>query len=384
MNITGSIQQKNGKYHMVFNIPTQGGKSKQKWKTTGLPIRGNKKAAERLLRETLEEMNEDTTLGYSIQVARYFKEWLKEIEDTVRPNTLRGYKNNMENHIIPYFSANKMLLQDLKPYHLDNYYSQKLGSKHLSNSGKSLSGSTIKHHHQNISKALNDALRKGYISTNPAVLAKIPKAEKYQASFLEPEEMVLLMSLIEGSEIELPVKLCAMYGLRRSEVLGLRWENIDLDKNVLLVIETFQQHIGCDYIDDTKTFYSKRFLPITDSIKTLLLKHKKLQNERFKAMGNYYEESDYLCTFSNGKRISPNYLSKKFHQIILKSSLPTIRLHDLRHSVASNLLNSGFSVVEVRDWMGHANASTTLDIYAHAMKNSKQKLANKLDEIFEM
>lgn len=290
----------------------------------------------------------------------------------------------MKNHIIPYFEEKNILLKDLKAYHLDEYYKLKINASHINQSNKILSATSVKHHHQQISKALSDAQRKGYVEMNAASLAKTPKAEKYKASFLESEEVSKLLTLVKKTSIEIPVTLCAIYGLRRSEVLGLRWTNIDFNKGYIHISETLQQNTGGNYVDKTKTESSNRTLPLTDSVRTLLTNHKSMQEKTALAMGDFYTNSDYVCTFVDGNIISPNYLSKKFNQLISKSSVAKIRLHDLRHSVASNLFANGFSVVEVQEWLGHANASTTLDIYTHAMKDSKQKSANKLDEMFTL
>ena len=100
-------------------------------------------------------------------------------------------------------------------------------------------------------------------------------------------------------------------------------------------------------------------------------------------MGNYYIASDYVCTWNNGEVISPNYLTKTFHSVISKSVLPNIRLHDLRHSVATNLLHNGVQVVDVQEWLGHANASTTLDIYSHAAKSAKDEIARKIETMMK-
>ena len=121
---------------------------------------------------------------------------------------------------------------------------------------------------------------------------------------------------------------------------------------------------------------------MTDMVYKLLQTHKRLQDERKQIMGNYYVQNDYVCTWANGKVIAPNYLTKTFHSVISKSTLPQIRLHDLRHSVASNLLDKGFSVVQVQEWLGHGSAATTLNFYAHADKRSKLEIANALQSMF--
>lgn len=384
MDITGSIQEKNGRYHMVINMPKENGKTKPKWETTGLKTRGNKKQAEKMLSERLSELNKFNLPYCKISVADYFSDWLQKIQKEVRPNTYRSYYGNMTNHIIPYFEQRKILLQDLKPYHLEDYYKSKLQTNSKLSSSEALSPTTIKHHHQNISKALSDALRRGIIYYNPASAAKTPKAERYRGDYLSPKQIDEMLTLFKGSTVELPVTLCAVYGFRRSEVLGLRWSNVDFERKTITIAETLQQNTGGNYCDKPKTESSYRTLPMTDSIYTRLTAHKGLQDERKAIMGNYYISSDYVCTWANGEVITPNYLTRTFHSVISKSNLPQIRLHDLRHSVASNLIANGMSIVDVQEWLGHANASTTLDVYSHAAKSSKDNIAAALQQMISL
>jgi len=183
--------------------------------------------------------------------------------------------------------------------------------------------------------------------------------------------------------VELPVRLCAFYGFRRSEVLGLKWGAIDFERRTVSVETTLQQGIGGNYEDETKTESSMRTLPMSQSIYDLLKRQQELQKERCKLMGEYYIDSDYLCTWPNGAVITPNYLSKSFHDVISKSTLPQIRLHDLRHSAATNLLELGFNVVQVAEWLGHENPNTTLKFYGHAVKTSKMEMTDALDKVLE-
>lgn len=384
MATTGSVQLKNGKWYAVLNLYDENGKRKPKWIPTGLPERGNKKNAEKILREKINEWDKKNLTYSNLTVAEYFTQWLDRIKIEVKPNTFRGYENNMVKHIIPYFEKKKILLQELKPYHLEDYYKYKLSTDSNLTTAEALSTTTIKHHHQNISNALSDAVRRGIIYVNPASSAKTPKAEKYKAEFLNPEQVDNLLLLVKGSVIEIPVILCALYGFRRSEVLGLTWKNVDFVNRTITVAETVQQNTGGSYTDTPKTDSSYRTLPMLESVYTLLETHKRLQEERKRLMGESYIDSDYVCTWNDGKLISPNYLTSQFNKIIKNSTLPTIRLYDLRHSAASNLLNRGLSVVQVQEWLGHSSAATTLNFYAHADKTSKQAVADAVQNMIEI
>lgn len=192
-----------------------------------------------------------------------------------------------------------------------------------------------------------------------------------------------LIEAVKDTPIYLPTFLASVYGFRRSEVLGLKWHNVDFENGTIWIRETLQQCTKeitgeCNYTSETKTESSNRTLPMTPQVRDVLLKQKQLQQEHRSILERAYYLNDYVCTFDNGKEISPNYLSRTFHKIIVKTDLPSIRFHDLRHSVASNLLNDGFNAVQVAEWLGHSSSTTTLKFYAHIDKTSKMSIANSL------
>ena len=122
-------------------------------------------------------------------------------------------------------------------------------------------------------------------------------------------------------------------------------------------------------------------MPITERAYTLLLAKKQEQEQMKKLMGKYYTDSDYVCTWKDGRIIKPNYLSSTFHAVV-KDVFKKVRLHDLRHSAATNLLEMGFTIAQVAEWLGHSSPEVTLKYYAHANKQSKMQIANALDSMF--
>lgn len=338
--ITGSVQLKGGKWYTVINLYDENGKRHQKATNTGLSARGNKTNAEAILSKQLAEYNKNNIPVSRLTVAEYFSRWIIDIKKDVRPNTYRSYLGNMQNHIIPYFKETEILLHELTAHDLEVFYKSKIDE---------VSATTVHHFRENISKALTDAMRAGIINSNPTSLARTPKCEPYKAKFLNPDEINKLLKICKGTKIELPVQLCIVYGLRRSEVLGLKWQYVDFANMEFRIAETLQQNTGGNYIDAPKTNSSYRTLPMTDEVYRLLLDKRKSQDENRELLKSGYKESDYVCTLLDGTVISPNYLSKEFHKIIAKSDLPQVRLHDLRHSTASNLLAKGFSVVQVQE-----------------------------------
>lgn len=381
-----TVVDRNKKWYAVINVQDEHGNRKQKWICTDLPSKNgkaNKTAAKKIASQLQEEYDKKSTPYTSITVAAYFTEWLKQAEAEVRPKTYSAYRGNMENHIIPYFEEKKIPLQELKTIHLEDYYRSKLQAYSRLDSSGALSATTIKHHHQNISKALNDAVRRGLILANPAAVARTPKAPKFKAEYLNPEQVSDLLNLFVGNTAELPVILCALYGFRRSEVIGLQWKNIDFKQRSITVSATMQQGGGGCYLAETKTESSYRTLPMIDKVYTILSEQKERQNRNRNILGQSYIESDFVCTWDDGRLITPDYVTREFHKVISKSTLPVIRLHDLRHCVASNLLNSGHSPTDVAGWLGHSSPVTTFGYYAHASKASKENISNAVQGWFD-
>lgn len=374
--MTASVQKKGNYYHIYLRYKDITGKWRSTSISTGLTVSGNnKRKAEQKRLEVLQEWQSKKSIGSNMLVSDFFEQWLEEIKTTVQPNTYRGYEGNMMNHIIPYFFDKRLTLQDLKVKHLEEYYRKMIEN--------GLSAQTVKHHHQNISNALKSALKKELISNNPAQIAKTPKVEKFKGDFLTAEQVSKLIQKLDTSPIRIPALLGAYYGLRRSEIIGLSWKYVDFENRRITIAQTVLQHAGGDYVHSgTKNDSSYRTLPMSDFIYDTLLQHKAWQDNNKRALKNKYIDSDFVCTFYNGKLISPNYLTKNFGAIIKESNLPQIRLHDLRHSVASNLLINGFSIVEVQEWLGHSSASTTLNFYSHIDSDkSKTAISESLDNM---
>lgn len=190
------------------------------------------------------------------------------------------------------------------------------------------------------------------------------------------------MELCEGTPIESVVFITINYGLRRSEILGLKWSAVDFDENTIIVNHTAIANVGGVLYDDTtKTKASLRTLPLTDNVKKYLLELKARQENMALLMGDCYHKSEYICCYDDGREIRPDYVTHKFNKILENSDLPKIRFHDLRHSAASLLINAGFNLKEVQEWLGHSDVATTGNIYSHLQYSSKLNMANRFNEL---
>ncbi len=383
MNITASLQIKNNIYQVVLNYKDINGKRKQKWVSTGLSEKGNnKRLANQKMQEILADFKESMicpNLKTDDKLfTAYLKEWLLSIKNTIEENTYDSYKV-IVNKICDYFGDKNILLNDLKPVEIQKFYTYLYS--------KELTGNTVLHYHNVIRKALQTALKLDLILSNPADRVERPKKEQFIGSFYSQTELNALFTLIKDDPLKMVIYLTSFYGLRRSEVLGLKWEAFNFEDKTITIkhkaIETRKDNKRVILLKDkTKNQSSYRTLPLVDDIIVLLQEHKKQIDENKKLCGNSYNKKylDYICVDSMGKLFRPEYVTDHFTLIMNKNKdvLRKIRFHDLRHSCASLLLAKGIPMKEIQDWLGHSTYSTTANIYAHLEKDTKNKSANIL------
>ena len=386
MNVTASLQVKNNIYQVVLNYKDINGKRKQKWVSTGLSEKGNnKRIANQKMQEILTNFKENLNIKEETKndklFVSYLKEWLISIKNTIEENTYDSYKV-IVNKICDYFQDKNILLNDLKPVEIQKFYNFLYS--------KELTGNTVLHYHNVLRKALQIALKLDLILSNPADRVERPKKEQFIGSFYSQAELNTLFTLIKDDPLQIVIYLASFYGLRRSEVLGLKWDAFDFDNKTITIkhkaIETRKDNKRVILLKDkTKNQSSYRTLPLVDDIIVILQEHKKQIDENKKLCGNSYNKKylDYICVDSMGKLFRPEYVTDHFTLIMNKNKdiLRKIRFHDLRHSCASLLLAKGIPMKEIQDWLGHSTYSTTANIYAHLEKDTKNKSANVLSNV---
>lgn len=373
--VAGHLQEKNGQFYAVLSYKDTKGKRRTKWVPTGLMVRGNKKRAEAMLNDirrkfvSPEQEDDEIPLDVNISFVHYLDRWLKIAKTTIKPATYSSYCQMIRSPIRPYFEGKGLTLIGVQASDIQEFYLQQL---------ERVSANTVIHYHALLHKALKYAVKTDLIPVNPVDKVDRPKKNAFTPSFYDKEEINKLFDLVEGTELELPVKLAAFYGLRRSECIGLRWSAIDFNNNTLTVNHTVTT-VEVDgkevelASDTAKTKSSLRTLPLVPVFKELLLKKRAEQKEVRRLCGKAYctDYLDYICVDQLGKRTSPDYITEYFSKFLKKNGLRVIRFHDLRHSCASMLLANGVPMKQIQDWMGHSDFSTTANIYAHLDYQSK-------------
>ena len=330
--VAGHLQEKNNFYYIVLSYKDETGKRRTKWESTGLPVKKNKKNAEALLQERRRNFIPPVTvaeirLDEDILFADFMLKWLE-----VTPNT-------------------------------------------------------VIHYHANIHKALKYAVKIDLIPSNPADKVERPKKDDFKGSYYTAEEIHALTEAAYGTKLEIPVLLASFYGLRRSEVLGLKWDAIDFEANTMEVkrIVTQASIDGKKVLvqaDRAKTKSSLRTLPLVPPIRDRLLELKGQQETYRRLCRSSYNPDylGYLCVDEIGNILRPNYVSEQFPKLLEKNGLRPIRFHDLRHSCASLLLANGVPMKQIQEWLGHSDFSTTANIYAHLDYASKLSSAQAMLE----
>ena len=379
--VAGHLHEKNGYYYIILNLTDSAGRRKPKWISTGLTIKGNKKRAEQMLMEERRKYANAKT-GDDVLFADFMEQWLEIVKSTVSIPTYSSYVNAVKSIIAPYFRKKKILLRDLQAHDIQMFYQEQL---------QRVKASSVIHYHANIHKALKYAVKNDMNPSNPADKVERPKQDKFYGNFYDRDELNKLFEAVAGTKLELPVLLGAFYGLRRSEIVGLKWSAIDFEQNTITISHTVTScnlDGKCVIVakDTTKTKSSRRTLPLVPYFHEKLLAVKAQQGRNQKLCGRSYNREflEYICVDDIGDRFKPNYITSQFPRLLERNGFRKIRFHDLRHSCASLLLASGVPMKHIQEWLGHSDFSTTANIYAHLDYSSKLTSASAMESNFHL
>ena len=378
--VAGHLTLKNGRYYAVLNYKNAGGQRKTKWISLGLSEKGNKRKAEvelARLRAEFEPPKEVGDLSSDMLFADYLLEWLEIAKGRLAVATYSSYAAMIKKPVGPYFRQRNLTLRELEARHLQMFYSEML---------RKVKPNTVIHYHAIIHSALKYAVKTDMLVQNVADKVDRPKKNSFQPVFLSAEEMQKMFKALRGTKLELPVLVAAFYGLRRGEVLGLKWDAIDFERGTISVIRTVTT-ITLDgkqteiEQQSAKTKSSLRTLPLIGSFREYFLQVKEAQELNKQVCGNCYnhEYDGFVFVDELGERMRANYLTSAFPKFLEDHGLRRMRFHDLRHSCASLLLANGVPLKHIQEWLGHSDFTTTANIYAHLDYKSKITSAQAME-----
>ena len=346
--ITGRLVEVNNKYYAILNLKHPDGQRLQKRFDLELPVPNNKRRAQEKLnalcaeytRKQQVEQNHPNVVFIDFALA-----WIEKRKPEISPSTYRNYRHMVEHHMTNCFGDTP--LRQISFWDIEDYYS------YLEFNG--LSSTTARHHHALLKCVFHEAHRLGIIQEDPTEFLKAPKRQPPKVSYYSLQEAQQLIEEVKGTKLEVPVTLSLAYGFRRSEVLGLRWEDIDFDENRIVVRHTVVEGIedGRRILvekDTMKARASRRTLPLFEPITTML----KDDWERKKGLYPIF-----VCSDSKGQMMKPDVLSHDFKKFLADHGLRHIRYQDLRHSCASLLIAAHVPLIQMPHWLGHSTVLTT-------------------------
>ena len=397
----GTIQKKkvkSGKEYLYVFLSYKDPKTskrKQKIVSTGLLAKGNKRKAEKLIPGLIEEYGylevlQDTNDNTNITLCDYLDDWLKHKKRDLRKSTYETYEFRIRT-IKAYFEETEPLLKDVTPSMLNTFFKYALNYGKVNqktHEKEPLSVRSVRSYRAILHAMFNEAIIDGIIDINPvnSVTVKGKKNKEYSEEYLfltEEEISDLLEFMAEYYPRLLGITFMgAYYGLRRSELLGLKWSSINWKKSTITIEHTVVRIGSIISEDNTKTRSGTRTLNLFHSARACLKKIKKEQEENAAFYGQEYQNSEgYVFTWEDGRPYDHNYISKLFKKATKAYGRPEITLHKLRHSCCSMLINKGWSLKQLQYWMGHSDAETTLNIYSHYNRKMLNESINDLDEI---
>ena len=379
----GHIRQRaKGSWEIFYDMPadTVTGRRRQKSQT----VKGTKRDAQRVLREVLISLEQGSYVKPNkVTLGDWLRQWLKDYASmNTTDRTQESYSSIVERHLIP--SLGKVMLADLQPQHIQSYYAEKLSNGRADGKG-GLSARSVVYHHRILSKAIDYAVKMGMVVRNVADVVQPPRVQRVTMRTLSTEEVKSFLDTAQETDYYVYFATLLYTGLRRGELLALKWRNLDLVKDTLTVVETAYKLGNGDYIiKEPKTAQSRRSVVLTPALGELFREYRIDQELLRIQLGVSLDADDFVFIRPDGSPINPNAVTLAFRRIIKTAGLRNIRIHDLRHTHATLMLKAGVHPKVVSERLGHANIGITLDIYSHVLPGIQEEAAEKFDRIFEL
>ena len=341
-------------------------------------MEGTKKEAERAMHEFITELEKGYYVANSnISITEWVQTCLEVyIIPNVSPTTLSRYQGMIKRYINPVIGH--IPVQQLTTLAVQSWVN---GLKISPSSGKEMSAATIKHAYHVLKGAMDKAVLAGIIYRSPCTGIMLPKGQKKQAVIYDEKQIRQLLDAAAGTEMELVIDMELCLGVRRGELLGLEWGDIDWEHNQVKIIRNRVVVDGKSVVKEPKTATSVRTLDVPLPLMQKLRKHKMQCLSNKLRLGKAYTVTDYIIVHPDGKPIYPEYLSQMLTKLQERAGLPKCRFHDLRHLCASIMLLQGVNVKVAQERLGHKDIATTMNIYSHVLPSSAKDAADKIGQL---
>jgi integrase len=309
----------------------------------------------------------------SLTVGDYLDRWLSNsVKDTVRERTYERYEEILRLHVKP--GLGRLKLKALTPAHVQDFYRDRLDS--------GFSPATVQKIHVILHKALSQAVSWSLVPRNAGKAVRAPRPTPKEMRPLSPDEARRLLETAGGDRLEALYVLAIHTGMRQGELLGLKWENVDLAANAIRVRHTLLRTKGRVILGEPKTKKSRRTVHLTGAASRALEEHLERQLKVMERLGDLYRDQGLVFTTEVGTPINPSNLRKRsFAPLLQKAGLPRLRFHDLRHTCATLLLSKNIHPKYVQELLGHATVSITLDTYSHVLPGMGNQVADAMEDV---
>jgi integrase len=307
----------------------------------------------------------------------FLLEWLAHVRGRVRRVTYEGYEVLVRRHALPALGALELVA--LRPLQLQDLYRSLLSG---AEGRRPLAAGTVLNLHLVLTQALGQAVRWQLLATNPAAGAQPPRRRRPPPLVADPALVERLLGATAGTIYELPCALAVATGLRRGELLALRWADLSPDHRQARVVRSLQPTQQGLVFEQPKTSRSRRTVILPDFLQRYLSAQQQRQAERRLAAGREWQEFDLLVDRGNGSPLNPDTLSTGWARFLRRHGLPRVRFHDLRHAHATLLLLQGVHPKIVSERLGHASIGITLDTYSHVLPSMQGEAASAFDALF--
>lgn len=308
-----------------------------------------------------------------LNVGDYLRHWLAHVAGRVRPKTLVGYEGLIRLYALP--ALGSLRLADIGPLNIQRLYGDLFGPD------RGLSGGTVINLHLVLTQAFGQAERWGLIARNPVAGAQPPRARRPERAAVDADLAERLIAVTGGTRLQLPVVIALSTGMRRGEILALRWSDLDADLGVAHVRRTLQTAGGELLFVEPKTTRSRRAVELPAFVRPHLERQRDGRPGR-KASCPTWIEHDLVIDRGDGRPVNPDTLSSAWYRFCKKQGLPGIRFHDLRHAHATLMLLQGVHPKVVSERLGHASIGITLDTYSHVLPSMQSEAVRAFDELF--
>lgn len=339
--------------------------------------------ARRLQREMETQVDEGTFVDNKTTVGQFLAHWLETYGlPNLAPSTYTGYKMIIEKHLIPAFD--RTLLRKLTPVQVQSYYTQVMtggridGKKKL---GRALSPTTVLQHHHVLHKALESAVKWQMVSRNVCDAVDPPRKARNEMTVLNEEQAKKLLDSLKETYAYIPTFIAITCGMRLGEILGLRWQDVDLKESTIKIQQTLEKvENGKPVFGNPKTAKSRRQIEVAPLVIAELKAHRKIQAEQRLKAGEVWQDWDLVCSLQDGRPMVlstvSGYVTRKAERLGI-----TMRFHDLRHTAASFLLKAGVNPKVVAEILGHSTTVLTLDTYSHLLPGIQREATSKLTNL---